>query len=171
MACYGVFSTIGRWVFNHGQSKLVFEIGTLNIAVKVVLRAAYLVTIGRFLVNPQYFGCWKGCKISFPLPPPSMMIILWISSREHFIIRNNTCLLNWIEIIQFIQRFAAAEEDCCASLTLDPLYIKAYLRRGTARLGLEKCEEAKADFEKVLKLEPQNKQASLELEKIRKVVN
>jgi len=66
-------------------------------------------------------------------------------------------------------RFAAAELDCSIALSLDPLYTKAYLRRGAARLGLAKYVEAKADCERVLQLEPNNKKAKTDLEQIEKV--
>jgi tetratricopeptide (TPR) repeat protein len=52
---------------------------------------------------------------------------------------------------------------------LDPTYVKAYSRRGAARVALGKLQTAKEDFEQVLKLEPKNKQAEKELEKINKV--
>ena len=42
-----------------------------------------------------------------------------------------------------ILRYAAAESDCSMALALDDCYLKAYLRRGTARLRLGKTEEAR----------------------------
>lgn len=66
-------------------------------------------------------------------------------------------------------RFASAETDCSVSIALDPTYVKAYSRRGTARIGLKKYAEARSDFHKVLSLEPNNKQARSELDKIEKV--
>lgn len=66
-------------------------------------------------------------------------------------------------------RYAAAEMDCMTALTLDPLYVKAYLRLGSAQFFMKKLQKAKETFEKVLQLEPQNKQAKLEIEKIEKV--
>jgi len=71
--------------------------------------------------------------------------------------------------LNFIPRYAAAETDCLTALTLDPLYIKAHLRLGSARLGMKKFKEAKEVFEKVLILEPQNKKAKTEIELIEKV--
>ena len=59
--------------------------------------------------------------------------------------------------------------DCTVALSLDPLYTKAYLRRGTARMGLHKYTAAKEDYERVLSLEPQNKKAKSDLEIIEKV--
>lgn len=56
------------------------------------------------------------------------------------------------------------------ALSLDPLYAKAYLRRISARIGLKKNDEAKADCQKVLQLEPQNKKAKSDLDLIEKVV-
>lgn len=47
--------------------------------------------------------------------------------------------------------------------------MKAYLRRGTARKGLNKISSAKLDFSKALELEPDNKQAKAELKKLSEV--
>lgn len=68
------------------------------------------------------------------------------------------------------EKFAAAEQDCYSCLSLDPTYVKGYLRRATARSGLKKYEEAIADYEKVLKLEPGNKMASAEIKKLQKLL-
>lgn len=45
-------------------------------------------------------------------------------------------------------------------------YTKAYSRRGAARFALQKLEEAKKDYERVLELEPNNFEATNELRKI-----
>ncbi|KAK3104066.1 hypothetical protein FSP39_024146 [Pinctada imbricata] len=66
------------------------------------------------------------------------------------------------------EKYAAAEVDCITALTLDPLYVKAYLRLGAARFGLRKFLEAKDAYEKALQLEPQNKTAQQEIGKIEK---
>ena len=63
--------------------------------------------------------------------------------------------------------FAEAEEDCNKSLVLDPTFVKAYHRRGVARFSLKKLDLAIKDFEKVLSMEPHNKAAQVELEKLR----
>ena len=39
-------------------------------------------------------------------------------------------------------RYAAVEEDCNTALALDESYVKAYLRRGVARLHLSRVEDA-----------------------------
>lgn len=39
-------------------------------------------------------------------------------------------------------RYADAEKDCSLSLELDDKYVKAYLRRATARQKLQKLEDA-----------------------------
>lgn len=49
------------------------------------------------------------------------------------------------------------------------MYVKAYLRLGAARFELKKFDTAKDAFEKALRLEPQNKTAVKELERIEKV--
>jgi len=66
-----------------------------------------------------------------------------------------------------LNRFAEAEEDCNKSLVLDPTFVKAYHRRGVARFSLKKLDLAIKDFEKVLSMEPHNKAAQVELEKLR----
>lgn len=65
-----------------------------------------------------------------------------------------------------LHRFSEAEQDCSAALALDATYAKAFARRGTARAALGRIREAKEDFEQVLKLEPGNKQATSEIEKL-----
>ena len=76
----------------------------------------------------------------------------------------------WSLYLLCVDRFAAAELDCSVALTLDPLYAKAYMRRMSARIGLKKFERAKADGEKVLQLEPQNKKVKSDLIVIEKVL-
>lgn len=68
-----------------------------------------------------------------------------------------------------LERFKEAEEDCNKAILLDNTYSKAFARRATARVALGKLEEAKTDFQEVLKLEPGNKQALNELQKIQDV--
>ena len=59
--------------------------------------------------------------------------------------------------------------DCTQSIHLDPSYVKAYHRRGTARFALKKYKEAQQDFEAVLARDKNNKAAKTELEKIDRV--
>lgn len=65
-----------------------------------------------------------------------------------------------------LKKFAVAESDCNLALALNRSYTKAYLRRGAARFALQKLEDAKKDYEKVLELEPNNFEATNELRKI-----
>ncbi|CAG2053396.1 unnamed protein product [Timema podura] len=53
-----------------------------------------------------------------------------------------------------------ARDECDKALELDPNNIKGLFRRGQAWLGMVEPEKAKADFEMVLKLEPNNKAAA-----------
>ena len=55
-------------------------------------------------------------------------------------------------------RHESANADATVALSIDPTYTKAYLRRATARRELGDLEGAARDFEKVLELEPKNKQ-------------
>uniref|UniRef100_A0A0P4WBG9 RNA polymerase II-associated protein 3 n=1 Tax=Scylla olivacea TaxID=85551 RepID=A0A0P4WBG9_SCYOL len=66
-----------------------------------------------------------------------------------------------------LKKYTAAEADCNRCLKLDCDYIKGYLRRATARLNLGKEELARRDCLKVLEMEPGNKEAKRELEKLR----
>ena len=66
-------------------------------------------------------------------------------------------------------RYGAAEADCNLAISLDETYAKAYLRRAAARSHLGKLQESMADYEEVLSLEPGNRQATEELQKIRGV--
>ncbi|XP_041834111.1 RNA polymerase II-associated protein 3 [Melanotaenia boesemani] len=65
-----------------------------------------------------------------------------------------------------LEKYNEAEEDCTKAIFLDNTYSKAFARRGTARVSLGKLEEAKQDFLQLLKLEPGNKQALNELQKL-----
>ncbi|XP_006190374.1 RNA polymerase II-associated protein 3 [Camelus dromedarius] len=65
-----------------------------------------------------------------------------------------------------LKKFAVAESDCNLAVALNRSYTKAYARRGAARFALQKLEDAKKDYEKVLELEPDNFEATNELRKI-----
>ncbi|XP_067001811.2 RNA polymerase II-associated protein 3 [Anabrus simplex] len=62
----------------------------------------------------------------------------------------------------------SAETDCTAAIQLDPTYVKAYVRRATARTELRQYKDAKEDLEKALELEPNNTVAKNDLAKIEK---
>lgn len=61
------------------------------------------------------------------------------------------------------------EQDCTDALTLDPTYVKAYMRRGSARQKLEKYQLALNDYSKALSLEPGNKVAEREVAVLQQV--
>uniref|UniRef100_A0A673UAT9 RNA polymerase II-associated protein 3 n=1 Tax=Suricata suricatta TaxID=37032 RepID=A0A673UAT9_SURSU len=65
-----------------------------------------------------------------------------------------------------LKKFAVAESDCNLAIALNRSYTKAYARRGAARFALQKLEDAKKDYEKILELEPNNFEATNELRKI-----
>lgn len=51
-------------------------------------------------------------------------------------------------------------EDCTVAISLDPVCVKAYLRRAIAYEGLEKWAEAAADYKKVVEIAPGSTNAS-----------
>ena len=61
------------------------------------------------------------------------------------------------------------EQDCTDALALDPMYVKAYMRRATARQKLNKLQAALSDYSKVLTLDPDNKAASRESANLKQV--
>ncbi|XP_038682418.1 outer envelope protein 64, mitochondrial isoform X2 [Tripterygium wilfordii] len=67
--------------------------------------------------------------------------------------------------------FREAEEDCNRAISLDKKYVKAYLRRGTARESLLHYKEAIEDFKHALVLEPQNKVANHAEKRLRKLLS
>ncbi|XP_047356002.1 RNA polymerase II-associated protein 3 isoform X1 [Vespa velutina] len=62
----------------------------------------------------------------------------------------------------------SAEADCSTAIQLDSTYVKAYHRRAITRLELKQYKEAKEDLEKILKLEPSNKEAQVKLTQVNK---
>ena len=56
------------------------------------------------------------------------------------------------------------------SIRIDPNYVKAYHRRATARTKLGKLEEAKKDYQEILRLEPNNKSAQADLNKLEQMI-
>lgn len=69
-----------------------------------------------------------------------------------------------------LEMYEMAEMDCNRCLKLDPRSVKALLRRGCARSMLHRLSEALDDFNEVLQLEPKNRQAKEEKERIRTYV-
>lgn len=70
-----------------------------------------------------------------------------------------------------MKNYVSAESDCNSSLKLDNSYVKAYLRRASARRSLSQFAEARNDILKVLQLEPNNKQAEVELSELSRKLN
>ncbi|PNY07019.1 amidase 1-like protein, partial [Trifolium pratense] len=67
--------------------------------------------------------------------------------------------------------FQLAEEDCSKAILHDKKNVKAYLRRGTARVSLLRYKEALEDFKHALVLEPQNKDATRAEQRVRKLMS
>ena len=61
--------------------------------------------------------------------------------------------------------------DANSAIKLDKKYVKAYHRRGKAQMELNKHEDALADFEYIMELEPQNAEANADLMNCRESYN
>lgn len=69
-----------------------------------------------------------------------------------------------------MKKYAVAESDCNLAIALDSNYFKAYARRGAARFALQKYDSALEDYEMVLKLDPENVEATNEIKKIKEAL-
>lgn len=66
--------------------------------------------------------------------------------------------------------YEACEDDCTEAIKLDRKYVKAYLRRATARAVGGNYLEALMDYEDALRLEPNNSDAKREVNRMRKII-
>ncbi|KAF4317869.1 hypothetical protein BBO99_00003740 [Phytophthora kernoviae] len=62
-------------------------------------------------------------------------------------------------------------DDCTQAVTLSPTYVKALLRRAEALEKLDRLEEALADYDTVLKIDPTVRTAVKGHEKLQKIVH
>jgi len=72
-------------------------------------------------------------------------------------------------LVFFFHRYAVAEQDCTKAILLGTKDPKAWFRRGSAREALKRYEEALADFEEVLRIDPRNKVAQGRIDAVRNV--
>ncbi len=64
-----------------------------------------------------------------------------------------------------LSKFLDAERDCTTALELSPNNVKALYRRATARMGADKFEAAREDYNNVLRLDAGNAEAKAGLAK------
>ena len=64
-------------------------------------------------------------------------------------------------------KYLKARDNCTKALAIDPDNVKALFRRGKCYAQLNELDEAKADFERVLQLQPENNDAKRELRSLR----
>ena len=70
-----------------------------------------------------------------------------------------------------LDQYDLAEDDCNKCLQLNPSSVKALMRRGMARAHMNRLEEALGDFQRVLQLEPHNKQAKEEIQRMQSLAS
>ena len=66
--------------------------------------------------------------------------------------------------------YELAEDDCTAAIKRDNKYVKAYLRRATARSVGGNYLEALMDYEEALRLEPKNSDAKREVTRMKRII-
>ncbi|KOO23273.1 peptidyl-prolyl cis-trans isomerase fkbp4 [Chrysochromulina tobinii] len=64
-------------------------------------------------------------------------------------------------------KYLKARDNCTKALAIDPDNVKALFRRGKCYAQLNELDEAKADFERVLQLQPESSDAKRELRSLR----
>lgn len=69
-----------------------------------------------------------------------------------------------------LEFFGSCIMDATHAIKYNPNYSKAYLRRGAALEALDKLKDAKADFTKVVALEPKNTEAREKVSSIEKIL-
>ena len=62
-----------------------------------------------------------------------------------------------------LENFGTVIENCTKAIELDPNFIKAYFRRGSAYAQLKRLDKAIADFKQVIQIDPQNRDARAKL--------
>ncbi|KAE8896527.1 hypothetical protein PF005_g4260 [Phytophthora fragariae] len=68
------------------------------------------------------------------------------------------------------REFANAEDDCTLALKADPLHVKSYSRRGTARNSLGKHRLALLDFQQAATLDPKSRQIQTQVQSTRELI-
>ncbi|TKY71559.1 Tetratricopeptide repeat protein 1 [Spatholobus suberectus] len=63
-------------------------------------------------------------------------------------------------------KYDSTIKECTKALELNPVYVKALVRRGEAHEKLEHFEEAIADMKKILEIEPSNDQARKTIQRL-----
>ncbi|KAK4684602.1 hypothetical protein P7C73_g5572, partial [Tremellales sp. Uapishka_1] len=82
-----------------------------------------------------------------------------------------TAYLNRAQSYLKLDKFLDAEKDCTIALELEEVCIKGHYRRGLARKGLGKYEDALNDIKRVLGLEKGNKAALSEVDELEKLLS
>lgn len=69
-----------------------------------------------------------------------------------------------------LESYGLAILDANEAVSLDPMYVKAYYRRGSANFALGKLKEARKDFKAVVKLVPSDADAAKKLKACEKAI-
>ena len=81
---------------------------------------------------------------------------------------NSVVFCNRAAVWLLKKEYDKAYDDCCNSLELNDGYVKAYVRRQKALIGLERYDEAEADADRAYKLDPQNRELRNNLQQVKR---
>ncbi|KAF4029681.1 Tetratricopeptide repeat [Phytophthora infestans] len=85
--------------------------------------------------------------------------------------RSTRIIGNRAACLMRLGRTEESVDDCTQAVTLSPTYVKALLRRAEAFEKLDKLEEALADYDAVLKIDPTVRTAVKSHERLQKIVH
>lgn len=88
-----------------------------------------------------------------------MIPLSWPSCTETGKYKSNTISTYRAFANLKMENFGLTQADSDKALELDPTYIKAYYRKGSAHMVLQKYQDALADFKKVVDALPNDKDA------------
>ncbi|OWZ21379.1 Mitochondrial Protein Translocase [Phytophthora megakarya] len=92
-------------------------------------------------------------------------------AEEEFAYNRAVYFSNRAACLLRLGRTEESVDDCTQAVTLSPTYVKALLRRAEALEKLDKLEEALADYDAVLKIDPTVRTAVKGHERLAKVVH
>ena len=113
-------------------------------------------------------GADQGAQIGVPRSRPSLSTDTPLALHSSALLapprtQAHFCNLAMCHLKAVPPNWQKARDNCTKALALDPRHVKALFRRGKCNAQLRHLDEAKDDLERVLELQPDNKDAVREL--------